>query len=119
MKSLFRRFSATIKDRFDRSDELRPLARPLHEYSSPKQGVHQGTLCGLTTNGTNPAVIIALEAVSPAKGKDAPKSWRYGVVCMTTLGVAVKLDKEEVFTRSVESLGDHDTTYFFEGASKK
>jgi hypothetical protein len=122
MKALFRRFSATTRDDvLMTSDELRPLARPLHEYSSPKHGVLQGILCGFAANGTNPDVIIALEAVRPAKGKDAPKSWRYGVVCMTATGVSVKLDKTEVFTRQyVESPGDQDEwTYFWEGAPKK
>jgi hypothetical protein len=122
VKELFRRFSATADNvALKTSDELRPLARPLHEYSAPKQGVLQGALCGLTANGTNPDVIVALEAVSPAEGKDGPKSWRYGVVCMTTSGVSVKLDKAEVFTRPfVSSSEDQDTwTHFWEGVPKK
>src|SRR5262245_3603780 len=62
MKELFQRFSATTT--FDmKSDELRPLARPLHEYSSSRRGVLQGVLCGFAANGTNPDVIVALEAV--------------------------------------------------------
>jgi hypothetical protein len=121
MKAIFRRFSATVfDDHAKTSDILRPLARPLYEYSSPKQGVQQGILCGFAANGTNPDVIIALEAVSSAKGKDAPKSWRYGVVRMTATGVSVKLDKAEVFTQGCVHLGDRDTwTYFWEGAPKK
>jgi hypothetical protein len=65
-------------------------------------------------------VIVTLEAVSPAKGKDAPKSWRYGVVRMTAEGISVKLDKTEVFTRSPVAKGDHGTwTHFLEGVPKK
>jgi hypothetical protein len=122
MKELFRRFSATARDDvLGTSDELRPLARPLHEYSSPRQGVIQGLLCGFAANGTNPDVIVALEAVSPAKGKEPPKSWRYGVIGMTASGVSVRIDKAEVFTWPyVRSTGDLDTwTYFWEGAPKK
>jgi hypothetical protein len=120
MKALFRRFSVTVRDTVT-SDELRPLARPLHEYSSPKQGVLQGILCGFAANGTNPDVIVVLEAVGPTKGKDAPKSWRYGVVGMTSAGISVKLDKAEVFKRPREwPPGDRDTwTYFWEGTPKK
>src|SRR5262249_55243433 len=120
MKELFRRFSATARDDLLRtSDELRPLARPLHEYSAAKQGVIQGALCGFAANGTNPDVIVALEAVRPAEGKDALKSWRYGVVSMTSSGVSVRLDKAEVFTWPyVNKPGDRDTwTYFWEGTS--
>jgi hypothetical protein len=66
-------------------------------------------------------VIVALEAVSPAKGKDAPKSWRYGVVGMTASGASVKIDKTEVFTWPyVRSTGDLDMwKYFWEGSPRK
>jgi hypothetical protein len=122
MKELFQRFTATTRDDvLKTSDELRPLARPLHEYSSPKQGVVQGVVCGFAANGTNPDVIVVLEAVSAEGDKDAPKSWRYGVVGMTASGISVKLDKTEVFTRPyVNTLKDRDNwTHFWEGAPKK
>jgi hypothetical protein len=122
MKDLFRRFSATTRDDvLKTSDELRPLARPLHEYSSPRHGVSQGVLCGFAANGTNPDVIVALEAVGPVEGKDAPKSWRYGVVGMTACGISVKLDNTEVFTRPyARRTGDQETwTHFWEGMPQK
>jgi hypothetical protein len=119
MKELFRRFAATASNEVEKtSDELRPLAHPLHEYSSPKHGVVQGVLCGFAANGTNPDVILVLEAVGD---NSVPKSWRYGVVCMTSSGVSVKLDKAEVFTRShVRSPQDLDAwTHFWESTPKK
>jgi hypothetical protein len=122
MKELFQRFSTTIRDDILKtSDELRPLTRPLHEYSSAKFGVVQGLLCGFAANGTNPDVLIALEAVGPEGDGNSPKSWRYGVVGMTASGISVKLDKVEVFTRPYSpSPGDFDTwTYFWEGAPAK
>jgi hypothetical protein len=122
MKELFQRLSATARDEvLKTSDELRALARPLHEYSSPKQGVLQGILCGFAANGTNPDVVVALEAVTAADGKNSPKSWRYGVVGMTASGISVKLDKAEVYTRAYSrSPGEFDTwTYFREGESNK
>jgi hypothetical protein len=120
MKELFQRFSATTSDDLLKtSDDLRPLARPLHEYSAPKQGVAQGILCGFAANGTNPDVIVALEAVADADGK--PKSWRFAVIGMTASGISVKLDKDEVFTRAyVNTLKDRDNwTHFWEGEPKK
>ena len=119
MKELFRRFTATaLNNGMDTSEELRPLARPLHEYSSPKHGVVQGVLCGFAGYGTNPDVVVALEGVRPAEGKDAPTSWRYGVVRMTASSISVSLDKVEVFTRpDLVREGDHGTwTHFWEGA---
>jgi hypothetical protein len=120
MKDLFQRFTATARDDvLKTSDELRPLARPLHEYSSPKHGVVQGVLCGFAANGTNPDVVVALEAVKAAD--DGPPAWRYGVVCMTASGVSVKLDRAEVFNRPyARSPREFDTwTYFWEGAPTK
>ncbi|MDB5306177.1 MAG: hypothetical protein JWO38_379 [Gemmataceae bacterium] len=122
MKELFQRFTATSRDDLLKTaDDLRPLARPLHEYSSPNHGVVQGILCGFAANGTNPDVIVGLEAVAPADEKGGPKSWRYAVICMTASGVSVKLDKAEVFTRPyAKSPEDYDTwTYFWEGTPKR
>jgi hypothetical protein len=122
MKELFRRFSSTVFDDIQKtSDELRPLAQPLHEYSSPKHGVVQGIMCGLTDNGTNPDVILALEAVGPEPGKDGPKSWRCGLIGMTSNRISVKLDNTEVFTRpfSFPAKDFDNWTYFFEGTPKK
>jgi hypothetical protein len=121
MKELFGRFSATTKSKALKStDDLRPLARPLHEYAAPKRGVVQGILCGFAANGTNPDVVVALEAVGDADGT-GPTSWRYGVVGMTTSGISVKLDKDEVFARPpVNTLDDRDNwTHFWEAAPKK
>jgi hypothetical protein len=122
MKELFQRFSATASDDvLKTSDELRPLARPLHDYSSPKHGVIHGALCGFAANGTNPDVVVALEAVRAADNPDAAKSWRFSVIGMTASGISVKLDKAEVYTRPyARSPRDFDTwTYFREEMPKK
>jgi hypothetical protein len=121
MKELFQRFTATARDdALKSSEELRPLARPLHEYSAPRYGVVQGHLCGLTANGTNPDVIVALEAVGTAKDGERPKSWRYAVIGMTASGISVKLDQVEVYTRPYSSAPrDYDTwAWFPEGGPK-
>src|SRR5262249_8869935 len=122
MKELFQRFTATARDEaLKTSDELRPLARPLHEYSSPKQGVLQGVLCGFAANGTNPDVVVALEVASATNEKDARKLWRYAVIGMTASGISVKLDKAEVYTRPYSRAPQgYDTwTWFREGVPQK
>jgi hypothetical protein len=122
MKELFGRFSATSRDDLLKtSDELRPLVRPLHEYSSPRRGVAHGVLCGFAANGTNPDVVVALEAVGEPGEKVEPKSWRFGVIGMTAGGISVKLDKDEVFTRPYAKSPDEfgTWTYFWEGEPRK
>jgi hypothetical protein len=121
MKELFGRFTTTSRDdALKTMDELRPLARPLHEYTSPKHGVAQGILCGFAANGTNPDVIVAIEAVDADDG-GVPKSWRFGVIGMTAAGISVKIDKTEVYTRPyAQSTKDADNwTHFWEGVSRK
>jgi hypothetical protein len=122
MKDLFQRFSATtLTGVLKTPDELRPLARPLYEYSSPRHGIVQGILCGFTANGTNPDVLIALEAVGEADDNKPPQAWRYGVICMTANGVAVKLDQVEVFSRPrALTPGDQDNwTHFWDDTPAK
>jgi hypothetical protein len=59
MKELFQQFTATARDDvLKTSDELRPLARPLHEYSAPKQDVAQGILCGFATAPTRMSSLL-------------------------------------------------------------
>jgi hypothetical protein len=122
MKELFQRFTVTtLTGALKTPDELRPLARPLYEYSSPRHGIVQGILCGFAANGTNPDVLIILEAVGEADDKKPPPSWRYGVVRMTATGVSVKLDNAEVFTRpNAPTPGDQDNwTWFWDGPPAK
>jgi hypothetical protein len=122
MKELFGRFSTkTHDDILKTSDELRPLARPLHEYTAPKHGVVQGVLFGFAANGTNPDVVVALEAVSGPENKDVAKTWRFGVIGMTASGISVKLDKTEVFTRPYTNkpMNYDNWTYFRENPPKK
>jgi hypothetical protein len=119
MKEIFQRFAATTHDDLLKTSfDLRHLARQLHEYSSPKNGVTQGILCGFAANGTNPDVVVALEAVTDNTGG---KSWRYSVIGMTALGITVKLDKTEVYKRAyAKSPEDFETwTYFWEGEARK
>ena len=122
MKELFQRFTATTSDEvLKTSDELRPLARPLHEYTSPKNGVVQAVMCGFAANGTNPDVVVLIEAVGDGNEKGTPESWRYAVVGMTASGISVKLDKNEVYTRPyARSPGDAEAwTYFWEDGLQK
>jgi hypothetical protein len=97
MKELFARFSATIHSKHVDTKELvqqemRPLASPIHLYANTD--VNDGAIFGLTTNGTNPDLLLLVELRSVA---GMPKSWHYGIVRMTDGELHVRIDDNEVW----------------------
>ena len=98
MKDLFARFTATIFNtnpdtKRPEPQEMRLLATPIHRYAEERTGLWDGMICGLTTNGTNPDMLIAIELRGPQKSS---AEWKYGIVKMTIAEVHVRLDRDEV-----------------------
>jgi hypothetical protein len=102
MKDLAARFGATIhalqlgtKELL--KQEMRLLPSPIHRYSDDQAGLIDGMLFGLTTNGTNPDVLIVIES---RREKDADAAWHFGFVKMTYAEVHLRIDREEVWSSS-------------------
>ncbi len=100
MKELIGRFAATIHSKHRGNaelvpEELRLLPSPLHRYADDKQDIRDGVIFALTTNGTNPALMIVIE-LRPGEGDDPPE-WKYGIVNMTADDVHLRLDEAEVW----------------------
>lgn len=95
MKELIKRYSATILiDGQERlKQEMRQLTSPIHRYADPDAGLTDGTIFGFSTNGTNPDVLLLIEAASK---KYSPSQWRFAVVGMTWAEYRVRLDVTEV-----------------------
>ena len=96
-KQLFLRFSAHESSPVDGRIELRPFANPLHRYSDEAAGLIDGTIFAFV-NGTNPEVLLVLEAVRG--GQDQPAQWRYSLAQMTGGEVAADLDAQEVWNQT-------------------
>ena len=96
MKDLVKRFSATIfiDGKEALKQEMRQLASPIHRYADDATGLVDGAIFGFSTNGTNPDVLLLIEARS---AKEAPPQWQYGIVGMTYAEAHVRLDRTEVF----------------------
>lgn len=97
MKELFARFSSTVHSRHVDSDELvkqemRSLPSPIHRYAGA--GVDDGVIFGLTSNGTNPDLLVFIELRSVG---DQPKTPHYGIVRMTDAELHVRIDDHEVW----------------------
>jgi hypothetical protein len=87
LRNLARAFSARIVEAND-SQEMRLLSTPIFEYAEPKTDLLSGAVFGFATNGTNPDLLLVLEA------REEPRQdtthWYYAAARMTTGGVTVK-----------------------------
>jgi hypothetical protein len=97
LKEVARRFTATSVDEVGAAgaQEMRLLNQPLHRYADPDAGLIDAALFGLTNNGTNPDLVLAIEIVREASG---PSEWRFAASQMTSARLHLRLDDREVWT---------------------
>jgi hypothetical protein len=95
MKQLQRRFSAVEFSIIGGRIELRPLATPIHRYEDKAAGVIDGAILSFG-NGTNPEVLLTLEAHGTNGTADR---WEYSLTQMSGAEAAVELDGKEIWRR--------------------
>lgn len=96
MKSLARRFTLTVHSHRERNPiQLRLLATPIDRYKDPDAGIQDGTVFGFSS-GTNPTVLLAMEAMQQPEGKG---SWRFGLARQGVSEIHALLDGKEVWTQ--------------------
>lgn len=92
LKDLSRRFSGTLTDTpINRRQEMRLLPQPLYRYENASAGLVDGALFGLTSNGTNPDAILAVELHQDAQKK---ATWQFALAGMTDGEVSIVLDRK-------------------------
>jgi hypothetical protein len=96
MKTLRERFAIHEHTATEGRIELRPLSRPLHRYEDSAGGLVDGAIFSYA-NGTNPEVLLALEA----RQSEGKSSWVYGLAQMTGASVTARLDGNDVWERGV------------------
>jgi hypothetical protein len=112
MRALARDFSASTRDQRARQWELRLLPQPLYRYESTDPDIPDGAVFAFVTSaGTDPEVILVLEARKPAGGGDP--AWHYAVARFTDLDLWVRHKGTEIFTAAYIPLHgiDHDGKY--------
>lgn len=94
-KELIREFSARILTDVagNRSEAMRLLPRPIFEFSEPESKAFRGAVFGMTTNGTNPDLLILLEI----DGEEKSLRWNYAAARMTTGGLKVQYRETPVW----------------------
>jgi hypothetical protein len=94
-REIMRKFSASIFiDPKDVSDQqMRFLTTPLFEYADPQTKVFRGAVFGFSTNGTNPDLLVLLEA----RGDKARSIWHAGPARMTSGAVTLRYQESEIW----------------------
>ncbi len=95
-RQIRQRFAAHEKEGTDGRLELRALSTPLYRYADEQTGVIDGAVFAFA-NGTNPEVLLLLEAQRDAATKQAV--WTYGFAQMTGAEVYASLDDREVWSQ--------------------
>ena len=95
IKQLQRRFTAHELASVEGRIELRPLVKPLYRYQDADAGVLDGAIVSFV-NGTNPEVLLVLEARKTDKGA---AEWQFGLAQMTGEAVLAELDGKEIWKR--------------------
>jgi hypothetical protein len=96
MKAIFRTFTAHESAVIVGRIELRQLTSPLVRYADERAGVVDGAIFAFA-NGTNPEVLLILEAHSI---RDGTLVWRYSLAQMTGGEVSVELGGKEVWKQT-------------------
>ncbi len=95
-RQIRQRFAAHEKEGTVGRIELRPLSTPLYRYADEATGVIDGAIFAFA-NGTNPEVLLLLEAQRDAATKQ--DIWTYGFAQMTGAEVYASLDEREVWSQ--------------------
>lgn len=112
LRALARQFAARSIDYDKHTWELRLLPQPLFRYESADPEVLDGALFAFVTSaGTDPEVIVAIEARRAGEGYQ----WQYLVARFSDLDLYVKLQDKEVWTsiRGGENVWDNDPQHCY------
>lgn len=113
MRSIAESFRASVEFRYEGESryELRLLTRPLHRYGPADGPIQDGALWAFV-QGTNPEVLLLIEARKSADGQTA---WHYALAPMTSYAAEVRRGGEIVWSIERREVPTKDATgpYFF------
>jgi hypothetical protein len=108
MRTLARRFTANQTWMGDRS-ELRLLPTSIRMYESPEDGLLDGGLFAFVHGGTNPEVILILEAMHGTR----ENYWQYGYVRLGHALMQAKFDDREAWSVETYNSVSPNSPYFW------
>jgi hypothetical protein len=99
MKALGREFAASGVDYQGKRWELRLLPQPLYRFESTDPDVLDGAVFAMVSSaGTDPELILVLEARKPGGDSTASPIWHFGVARFSDQALTVKLKNQVVYT---------------------
>lgn len=112
LKALKDRFAARLIVNNDGNGaEARTMSKPLFEYSDPETKLPVGAIFGMSSTGTNPDLLLLIEARGDSDGK---LHWEYAYARMTANGVRLRLDDAEIWAeQAVEAAAFENWIYYF------
>jgi hypothetical protein len=94
MRDIGRRLSAHSTEQNDNRWELRLIAQPIYQYTPKSPGDRLGGGVFLFCQGTDPEVVLMLEARQTA----SKPAWHYALAPFTDYGLSVRLDDAEIWS---------------------
>jgi hypothetical protein len=82
-----------VNPRTEETAEMRLLTTPIYEYSDPDSKLLLGAVFGFEMNGTNPDLLVLIEA----RGEADKLSWHFAPARMTTGGLTLKYAEKVVW----------------------
>jgi hypothetical protein len=112
LKELKDRFTARLIVNDDGNGaEARTMPKPLFEYSDPETKLPVGAIFGMSSTGTNPDLLLLIEARGDSDGK---LRWEYAYARMTANGVRLRLDDAEIWAeKAVAAAAFENWIYYF------
>jgi hypothetical protein len=99
IRELTRAFTASSVDLKEKSWELRLLPQPLYRYQSTDPDVLDGAVFAFVTSaGTDPEVILVIEARKPSDPASTAPTWHYAIARFSDLRLSVRHKGKEIFT---------------------
>jgi hypothetical protein len=112
LKALKDRFTGRLNVNNDGTGgaETRTMAKPIFEYADPRTKLPVGAIFGMTSTGTNPDLLLLIEARPDGDGK---LRWEYAHARMTSNSVRVRLDDAEIWAEAGVSSAAFENWIFY------
>jgi hypothetical protein len=112
LKALKERFTGRLNVNNDGTGgaETRTMPKPLFEYADPETKLPLGAIFGMTSTGTNPDLLLLIEA---RRDDDGKPRWEYAHARMTSNSVRVRLDDVDVWAEEGVSSAAFENWIFY------
>lgn len=93
--------------------ETRTIAKPIFEYADPDSKLPLGAIFGMSATGTNPDLLLLIEA---RRDEDGKWRWEYAHARMTSASLIVRLDDADVWSEAAVPVSNavfENWTFYF------